>query len=56
MRWVKKKNKKTYLSLQIFQVAFLVQSHLRHVFEKISYLEAAQLDSDVLIQRQVVRI
>lgn len=46
---------KLYLTLQVFQIAFLVQSDLRHVLEKIADLQAAELNRDVLIQSGMVR-
>lgn len=47
--------KKLYLTLQVFEIALLVQSNLRHVLEEIAYLQAAELNSDVLIQSGVIR-
>lgn len=46
---------KLYLTLQVFQIALLVQSDLWHVLEKIADLQAAELNRDVLIQSGVVR-
>lgn len=47
--------RKLYLTLQVFEIALLVQSNLRHVLEEITYLEAAELNRDVLIQSGVIR-
>lgn len=44
-----------YLTLQVFQIALLVQCNLRHVLEEIANLQATQLNRDVLIQSGVIR-
>jgi hypothetical protein len=47
--------KKLYLTLQVFQIALLVESNLRHVLEEVANLQAAELNRDVLIQSGMIR-
>jgi len=47
--------KKIYLTLQVFEIALLVQSNLRHVLEEVANLQAAELNRDILIQSGMIR-
>lgn len=46
---------KLYLTLQVFQIALLVQGDLWHILEKVADFQAAELNRNVLIQSGMVR-